>query len=131
LSIKENLSKVLRVFGQKSDRLPNSVESSSGKTRSDNVNIDVVFEKVQEVLNRLVDKSMLNRQNITMDSYLVEDLGFTSLNFVELTLALERALDIRIFPIQEWIDDEMTRESHRFTVRSLVSKCVELIAEQS
>lgn len=61
---------------------------------------------------------------------LIDDIGLTSLRFVDLTVELEDALGIPEFPMQVWIDDEMRLApgTRRFTVGSLVSRCCVLLA---
>lgn len=45
------------------------------------------------------------RTAISMDDLLVEDLGIDSMTFSQLTVALEEALGVNDFPMQQWIDD--------------------------
>ncbi|HEX6240948.1 MAG TPA: acyl carrier protein, partial [Polyangiales bacterium] len=39
---------------------------------------------------------------------LIDELGLDSLKFVDLTVALEDALGIHEFPMQEWVDEELS-----------------------
>jgi acyl carrier protein len=59
------------------------------------------------------------------------ELGLDSLTAVDLTVALEEALGITEFPIQDWADSEASREEPRFTLGALVATCEELIEAQS
>lgn len=90
------------------------------KTTSKNL-----YQAVKEVIYKLMDERDRKRVEIAGDSSLIEDLGLTSLHFVDLTVALEKALNIERFPIQQWIDQERRRSDKRFTFDSLVNKCVE------
>ena len=64
---------------------------------------------------------------IRFDSSLVDDLGFDSLMFVELTVSLEDRLGVGEFPMRAWADEEArTKGVARFTVRSLVRTCTAL-----
>jgi acyl carrier protein len=61
---------------------------------------------------------------------LVEDLGIDSIRFVDLAFALEDALGLAEFPMQAWADEEATRGDKRYTVGSLVERCVRCLREQ-
>jgi acyl carrier protein len=63
--------------------------------------------------------------DIPDNASVVDDLGLDSLRFVDLTLALEQALDIENLPLQDWYDSESLRSEGRFSVASLVRLCVE------
>ncbi len=90
-----------------------------------------VFEKVRGALTKIVADSGLGRVDIEMESSLVADLGFTSLMFVDLTLALEEAFQLGEFPMQEWIDEQGFSGDVGFRVQSLVGRCRELIHQAS
>jgi len=91
---------------------------------------NTVFEKVRKALER-VDARVVAAQ-VNLDTSVVHDLGLDSLRFVDLTIALEEALNIGEFPIQEWHDAESTLASEpRFTMGSLVALCIRCIDERS
>jgi hypothetical protein len=50
-----------------------------------------------------------------------------SLRAVDLAVALEEALGLREFPIQEWADSEALQDGPRFTLGSLVAACAALL----
>lgn len=53
---------------------------------------------------------------------LVDDLGLDSIRFLDLAVALENALGVVEFPLQEWLDEELTsRAEVRYTVGSLLA----------
>ncbi len=142
---KKDISKTPRALGKKTDspesnkdpgdtnnrRNSDAFDCGKDKERVNSSDTEFVFEKVRKALIRISEKTIQNGASITMESSLIEDLGFSSLTFVELTIALERTLEIDAFPMQQWIDEEMTRKNNRFTVRALVTKCVELGANRS
>jgi acyl carrier protein len=66
---------------------------------------------------------------IRAEASLVDDLGLDSIKFVGLGIALEEALGIEEFPMQDWSDREAAREFGRFTVASLVAVCMECLGE--
>jgi acyl carrier protein len=64
---------------------------------------------------------------VALDDSLIEDLGFDSLMFVDLTVLLEDRLGVEEFPMRSWADQESRLESgKRYTVRSLLRACVRI-----
>jgi len=57
-------------------------------------------------------------------------LGMDSITAVDLTVALEQALGIAAFPIQDWADAESARSEPRFTIASLIATCAALLGVQ-
>jgi acyl carrier protein len=55
------------------------------------------------------------------------DLGLDSLTMIDLAVALEDALGIQEFPLQQWADLEAARNEPRFTVGALVAACRALV----
>jgi acyl carrier protein len=70
------------------------------------------------------------RQEMTMETSLVDDLSMDSFRFVELAFAIESAVGLTEFPVQEWVDAESARTSKRFTVASLVMVCVDCLRRE-
>ena len=91
-----------------------------------------VRAKVCEVVARVAAADTHTDVRIGPETSLVDDIGLDSLKFVDLAMALEDALSIPSFPMQDWVDSEMTAEpGERFTVRSLGEACLKTLAEQS
>ncbi len=88
---------------------------------------DVVLDRIKAALVRLVGMPGLHESDIGLESHLVSDLALTSLQFVDLTLALEEALPIGEYPIQEWLDTQQTLGSAAFRVRTLHETCMSLL----
>jgi acyl carrier protein len=65
----------------------------------------------------------LSREDVELDTSLVDDLALDSLKFVDLTFALEDNLEVAELPLQDWADEEKQRCDKRFTVASLVAFC--------
>jgi acyl carrier protein len=61
------------------------------------------------------------------DSRLVDELGLDSLLFVDLTVALELALELPEFPMQDWVDGEL-EAGRPLTVGALADACARLCA---
>jgi acyl carrier protein len=72
----------------------------------------------------------ITRTSIVPESLLIEELGVDSLKFVELTVGLEAALALEEFPMQQWIDERMSRDQP-LTVQALVSVCDQLLRSRA
>jgi acyl carrier protein len=97
------------------------VDASSSQER--------MFARVVSALGKL-DRRRADRR-IHRDTSVVDDLGIDSLRLVELTLALEGELGIAEFPMQDWVDAEVTRTDRRFTVGSLVAACLNIAGDRA
>ncbi len=87
-----------------------------------------VLHKVRALLVTFIRGRKLIASDINTNHSLTEDLGISSLRFFELTIALERTLRIEKFPIEEWIYAESLVEGPRYTIESLVNKCMEIVS---
>jgi acyl carrier protein len=84
------------------------------------------FDRVCGVLSRVLSEGQLDG-SVAPSSSLIE-LGFDSLKLAELMIALEEELGVNEFPMQAWIDEEGERDGPRYTVGSLVEKCLSLLS---
>jgi acyl carrier protein len=85
---------------------------------------DDLFVAVRTVVLRL-DIPDLEPAAVMLGSRLVEDLGVDSLRFVDLTVGLEEALALDEFPMQEWVDECISR-GVALTIGELVDACERL-----
>jgi acyl carrier protein len=67
-------------------------------------------------------------ERIAPDAHLMEDVGLDSFQFVDVTVALERALGIAVFPMQEWVD-ETRAGGGPLTVAGLATACQRFLRE--
>jgi acyl carrier protein len=88
----------------------------------------------ESVLRHVIDvvESLLRERGaesivVVEQTSLVDELGFDSLDFVDLTLEIERALGREGFPVQEWLDDQTAASGARFTIAALVEACVAFV----
>ena len=88
-----------------------------------------IFHQVKQIVSELIE-GRCSANDITWDMCLIE-LGLDSLTLVDLAGALEDALGIHEFPLQEWADAEACRRDNAFTIGSLVETCSRLVAEGS
>ena len=83
---------------------------------------DEVFEAIRTELLRLLEPKGIRLIDIQLEASIVTDLGMDSLLFVDLIIALEGALGIAQFPMQEWVDEQalsVPPDRPRYTVDSL------------
>jgi acyl carrier protein len=69
----------------------------------------------------------LTRESLRPDSLLVDDLGLDSLKFVDLTVGLEEALGIEVFPMQDWVDEQSANHKP-LSVGELAQVCARVVA---
>lgn len=81
---------------------------------------DAVFALVCRALRACAPNAA--RQELSLRTLLIEELDLDSLKFVDLTVALEDALGIDEFPMQEWVDSEL-EAGRPLDVGSLVAWC--------
>jgi acyl carrier protein len=88
---------------------------------------DRMFQLVVDELLQLTREHGFAREQIVGSASLVEDLGLDSIRFLDLTVALERALGVDEFPMQRWQDMEAGRPDKRYTVASLAELCAAIM----
>ena len=69
-------------------------------------------------------------RELDSETLLIEELGLDSLKFVDLTVALEDALGIEEFPMQEWVDEELAA-GRSLSVGALVARCLGCLAPRT
>lgn len=84
--------------------------------------MDDVECRVLAVLRKLATDMGFDQSLVQPEASLVDDMGCDSFRFVDLTLSLEKALEISEFPLHVWADAEGSKSDRRFTVRSLVKE---------
>ena len=77
---------------------------------------------------RILGMPGLRDDEIQSSSLLVDDLGLDSMKFVDLTVALEKALGIGVFPMQDWVDERI-RYGEPLSVGALVTACTNAVCE--
>jgi len=91
--------------------------------------MDHVTEAVLDALNQARDLAEVPIRELELDASLFDDLGFTSLQIVDVALCIEDVLKLDEFPMQAWLDAQPELGPSAYTVRSLVRQC-EVLLEQ-
>jgi acyl carrier protein len=77
------------------------------------------LQRVTRAVQELLRQRRQPHVELSPGLSLVEDLGFDSLAFVDLTLILEAELGVDEFPLQNWIDKESMTLGKKHTIASL------------
>ena len=89
--------------------------------------MDHLTEAVLDALNQARDLAEVPIRELELDANLFDDLGFTSLQMVDIALCIEDTLKLDEFPLQAWLDVQPELGPYAFTVRSLVRQCEALL----
>ena len=87
---------------------------------------EAALDVVRNVLSRLVDKPDFDAATLSAETCVITELGLTSLELIDLTVALEDELMIEEFPLQDWIDQENQRGAEGFRINSIVDICMRI-----
>lgn len=104
-------------------RLANSNGVVCAFSRRDTTVIDMGQDEVYSTVRSVLAGLTKAEVEIGPQTNVLTELGLTSLTLVDLTLALEDALRLEEFPLQDWIDRENERGEEGFRVASIVETC--------
>ena len=88
------------------------------------------FDVVADII---ADTSSIERDQITADSHTINDLGIDSLDFLDITFAVDKKFGIKM-PVEQWMEDVNEGRASAddfFIMTNLVGKIEELIAAKS
>lgn len=88
------------------------------------------FDVVADII---ADTSSIERDKITADSHTINDLGIDSLDFLDITFAIDKKFGIKM-PVEQWMEDVNEGRASAddfFVMTNLVGKIEELIAAKS
>jgi acyl carrier protein len=87
---------------------------------------DVVAEIIAEV-------SSIDRATIAPESHAINDLGIDSLDFLDVTFAIDKKFGIKM-PVEKWMEDVnegRAKAEEFFVMRNLVRRIDELVAQKA
>jgi acyl carrier protein len=96
----------------------------------DSTTTESTFDSVADII---AETSSIERDKITMQSHTINDLGIDSLDFLDITFAIDKRFGIKM-PVEQWMEDvnEGRASADEFFVMSnLVAKIDELIAAKA
>ncbi|GMG83290.1 acyl carrier protein [Paralimibaculum aggregatum] len=88
------------------------------------------FDRLADIIAENTD---VERDAITMDSHLTEDLGLDSIDMFDVTFAIDKAFDVEV-PVEEWAEKVEKGEvpaEHYFLMRNFCARIEELAAQAS
>ena len=96
----------------------------------DSTTTESTFDAVADII---AETSSIERDKITLQSHTINDLGIDSLDFLDVTFAIDKKFGIKM-PVEQWMEDvnEGRASADEFFIMSnLVAKIDELIAEKA
>ena len=96
----------------------------------DSTTTESTFDAVAVII---AETSSIERDKITLQSHTINDLGIDSLDFLDITFAIDKRFGIKM-PVEQWMEDvnEGRASADEFFVMSnLVAKIEELIAAKA
>ncbi|EAU40607.1 MULTISPECIES: acyl carrier protein [Fulvimarina] len=88
------------------------------------------FDKVADII---AETSEIERETITPESHVINDLGIDSLDFLDIVFAIDKEFGIKI-PLEKWTQEvnegEVETEEY-FIMKNLCAKIDELRAEKA
>lgn len=88
------------------------------------------FDKVADII---AETSEIERDTITPESHVIDDLGIDSLDFLDIVFAIDKEFGIKI-PLEKWTQEvnegEVPTEEY-FVLKNLCTKIDELRAEKA
>lgn len=85
------------------------------------------FQQVKEVI---ADVSDIEAEQITPESHTIDDLGIDSLDFLDITYAIDKKFGIKM-PVEEWMDEVNSGKAKAedfFVLKNLCARIDELKA---
>lgn len=90
-------------------------------------------ETYQAVAEVIAEVSDIDADEITPDSHTINDLGIDSLDFLDITYAIDKRFGIKM-PVEQWmeqVNEGKVNAEHFFVMKNLVARIDELIAAKA
>jgi acyl carrier protein len=92
--------------------------------------MSVEFDRVADII---AETASIDRDKITPQSHVIDDLGIDSLDFLDIVFALDKEYGINI-PFEDWMQKVNSGEAKAtdfFIMQALVDKIAELVAAKA
>ncbi|MFZ5790809.1 MAG: acyl carrier protein [Pseudomonadota bacterium] len=92
--------------------------------------MSATFEAVAEIINEVCN---IDRDKIKPESHTIDDLGIDSLDFLDVTFAIDKRFGIKM-PVERWmqeINEGRSSVDDYFILRNLCSRIDELVATRA
>ena len=88
------------------------------------------FDKVADIIS---ETSEIPREEITMESHTIDDLGIDSLDFLDIVFAIDKEFGIKI-PLETWtqeVNDGKASTEEYFVMKNLCAKIDDLVSAKA
>lgn len=88
------------------------------------------FDTIADII---ADVCNVDRNKIAPDSHVINDLGIDSLDFLDVTFAVDKSFGIKM-PIQKWteeVNEDNSKAERYFVMKNLCTRIDELVAAKS
>ena len=85
------------------------------------------------VANIIAETCDIPRETIKPESHAIDDLGIDSLDFLDVTFAIDKKFGIKM-PVEKWMEDVnegRAKAEEFFVMRNLVRRIEELVAQKA
>jgi acyl carrier protein len=85
------------------------------------------------VVDIICEVSSIDRATITPDAHAINDLGIDSLDFLDVTFAIDKKFSIKM-PVEKWMEDVnegRAKAEEFFVMKNLVRRIDELVAAKA
>lgn len=90
-------------------------------------------ETYDTVAGIISEVSSIDRTEITPDAHAINDLGIDSLDFLDVTFAIDKKFGIKM-PVEQWMEDVNEGKASAddfFVMKNLVARIEELVAAKA
>jgi acyl carrier protein len=88
------------------------------------------FDRIADII---AETSDVEREKITPDSHVINDLGIDSLDFLDIVFAIDKDFGIKV-PVEAWtqeVNDGKAPAEHYFVMKNLALRIDELVAAKA
>lgn len=88
------------------------------------------FETIADII---AETCNLERDKITPDSHAIDDLGIDSLDFLDVTYAIDKKFGIKL-PVEQWtqdVNEGKAKTEQYFVLKNLASEIDKLVAAKA
>lgn len=92
--------------------------------------MSTTFETIADII---AETCNIEREKITPDSHSIDDLGIDSLDFLDVTYAIDKRFGIKL-PIEQWtqdVNEGRAKTEQYFVLRNLAAEIDKLVAAKS
>ena len=92
--------------------------------------MDSAFDRVADII---AETSGLPREKITPESHVIDDLGIDSLDFLDVTYAIDKRFGIKL-PIEQWtqdVNEGRAKTEQYFVLRNLAAEIDKLVSAKA